>query len=224
MTMLELMGPVEAPVLKEALDEEGALCLRDVLDDTLLEVALSLGEIVRDESVEVVNGGAGKPDSFGNILLSSTNDAFRLHTDGYNRTERPHYLVLLRIDNGVELPVTYVADSREAFKTLDDSTLATLKTATFPYARGLTAVISENYFSFNLDEIERWSAEQKFGPALFAAQLAAAQRLSSALSAVANHLTLVGRSCLILDNHRVCHGRSALSAVSARKLRRVWIR
>jgi alpha-ketoglutarate-dependent taurine dioxygenase len=51
----------------------------------------------------------------------------------------------------------------------------------------------------------------------------AARELSQSLSDHRREFTIGSTDCLIVDNWRVCHGRSAIPAGSHRVLKRVWV-
>ena len=92
-----------ANALRELLRDDAVAYVENVgSEDHLLALAEQLGEVIepgvampsgahdgRVYSVEVRNQGRGVDDQHGNVILSSTNQPFPAHTDGYNRSEPP---------------------------------------------------------------------------------------------------------------------------------------
>ena len=209
--------------------------------DAALDLATELGDVIEPGfamtpslhdgkvySIEVRNSGRGVVDEFGHIILSTTNRPFELHTDGYNRRPSPHFVVLLRSDTSNDHPLTHLADTRQTIQRLDASTIMSLAEERFPCAHGLQSVLSavghQYVVRLNREEISRWSdklgnveggmsAEHRLALDAFASELASDQAA----------LSMTRGDCLVLDNTRVCHGRSALARDSERTLKRIWI-
>jgi alpha-ketoglutarate-dependent taurine dioxygenase len=240
--MLRLSFDTPHDDVRTALDRDGAVYLTGVgTEPRLLELAERLGEVIapgtwvgsaaslhdgRIYSVEVREGGAGLADQHGNTVVSSTNRAFALHTDGYSRPEPPRYVLLMRADDGPDDTVSYVSDAHRALRDLDAGACAHLARPEFPSSAGPFTVVERLddgvRLRFNKTEIDRW-AEPDSSDSLDHELREAAALLDTALHAHQRSLTIAPSDCLLLDNWRACHGRSAMPADSRRVLKRVWV-
>jgi alpha-ketoglutarate-dependent taurine dioxygenase len=228
--------------MRAALERDGFVYLTGVgTESRLLELAGGFGTVIapgswtgraaglhdgRVYSVEVRRGGAGVPDQHGNAVISSTNRAFALHTDGYDRPEPPRHVLLLRADDGPDDTVSYVSDAHAALRELDADARAVLARRAFPSSAGPLAVLEPLdggvRLRFNKTEIDRWAKSDAQTP-LDEELRHAAARLDELLHEHRRSLTIAPSDCLLLDNWRVCHGRSAMPADSRRVLKRVWV-
>jgi alpha-ketoglutarate-dependent taurine dioxygenase len=231
-------GP-EPDLLRGALSASGYVCIRGLEDESaLLAWAESMGEIVapgvgmpdgmhdgRIYSVAVRGGGKGEVDRYGHSILSTTDRAFPLHTDAYNRPEAPRYVFLLRSDRGTGSTASQVSDAREAIGRLSAEHQSLLREAIFPSAIGprplLEPANGTTLFRFNGEEIRRWADRE--GDGLSAGAAAAMAALEEELTAIQETFTIDPLVCLLVDNWRVCHGRSRIPAGSERVLKRVWV-
>jgi alpha-ketoglutarate-dependent taurine dioxygenase len=225
--------------LRQVLVDTGVAYVRGVGgDDQLLALAESLGAITepgvampsqshdgRIYSVHVRNEGRGVIDQHGNVIVSTTHQEFSLHTDAYNRPSPPRYVLLLRVDNGPDDTPSFVSDARLAIKSLPSSVASTLTQSIFPAAFGPAALVTASQppeVRFNEAELRRWAGRDT-NPLL-------SLRAEDAISQFAHSLRLHQETqvirqtdCLVLDNYRVCHGRSAMASESKRELKRVWV-
>ena len=174
--------------------------------------------------VRVKNDGEGELDRYGETILSTVKDDFALHTDGYNQPKPPKYMLLLRTDDSDELPRTYLADGMSLLRGLSRAELELLDRPIFPTATGsvsaLTVREGRPVLRWNATLVRRW-----------------ANRVSSDTASLEQAIEIFGRSlppivltdhlhqheCLILDNDRWLHGRSALRTDSVRVLQRAWV-
>jgi alpha-ketoglutarate-dependent taurine dioxygenase len=167
---------------------------------------------------EVKRRGAGLRDDHRNVITSTTAERFPLHTDGYNLTRPPRFVLLLRIDASAEAAASTVSDARAALCELTPETRARLWRPAFPSARGPVALVeregSLDRVRCNPQEAARWHAGE---------DLSAMTALTAAMDAAVARLTLARGECLLLDNWRVCHGRDDLSSDSDRVLLRMWV-
>jgi alpha-ketoglutarate-dependent taurine dioxygenase len=227
---------------RASLERDGALYVEGVASEPeLLALAEQLGEITapgvwksgslydgRIYSVEVRRGGRGEVDDHGNVIVSSTNHAFSMHTDGFSHLEPPRYVLLLRTDESSDATLSYTTDSREALAALDPEVLATLATPVFPSALGPLRLVepevgSSGRLRFNGNEVDRWAGEPDVNPPMDDRAREAVAGLARSLSDHRREFTIGPTDCLIVDNWRVCHGRSAIAAGSGRVLKRVWV-
>lgn len=224
--------------LADLVHRSGALILDHVpTTDELVEIARSLGPIrspgvAMDPTshdgmiyrVQVRNRGEGITDQHGNTIVSSTNADFSLHTDGYNSTLPPRFVLLRRSDDSNEEPISSVADLRELLPYLSQHDRDLLRRPIFPSANGLVALIEEESspprIRLNYVEICRWSRGSAEPSA--AADDAIAHLLNIAESK-AEHFVLAQYNCLIIDNFRILHGRSELLGDSRRVVERMWV-
>jgi alpha-ketoglutarate-dependent taurine dioxygenase len=229
----------QADRLTEWLASDGSLCIRGIEGEKdLLVLAESMGEIVepgvgmpsgmhdgRVYSVAIRGDGSGELDKHGHPILSTTDREFPLHTDAYNRSEAPRYVFLFRVDRAETDTASYVSDFRKAADLLGEENLVLLQEPVFPSAAGWRPVLEERggslRFRFNGEEIRRWSQREDGG--LSAAAERAVDSLESALVTMQEMFRLEPLDCLLLDNWRVCHGRSRIPAGSKRELKRVWV-
>jgi alpha-ketoglutarate-dependent taurine dioxygenase len=176
-------------------------------------------------SVAIRGDGSGELDKHGHPILSTTDREFPLHTDAYNRSEAPRYVFLFRADRAKTDTASYVSDFQKAADLLGEEDLILLKEPVFPSAVGWRPVLEERggslRFRFNGEEIRRWS--QREDGSFSAAAERAVDSLESALATTQETFQLEPLDCLLLDNWRVCHGRSRIPAGSKRELKRVWV-
>jgi hypothetical protein len=177
--------------------------------------------------VRVRNEGQGVNDEFGNPIISTTSRSFVFHTDGYNSTIPPRYVGLFRTDDSDELPLSSVADSTQ-LDGVDEGLWDELFDARFPSAIGLVPILENigpfRRIRFNPVEIRRWSNRIAGLEAQDISEIIAMiDRLSDALSGLAENFVVGQHDCEVLDNWRVCHGRSELQPGSERVVQRVWV-
>lgn len=227
---------------RSALCDEGVVYLEEVkTDERLLDVAAKLGELITPGvgmsaglhegtiySVAVRGSGLCSLDHHGHLIRSTTHLGFTLHTDGFNRKDPPHYVLLLRADEGSDRTASHVSDASQAIQTLATDVLAALREPLFPSALGPLPLVEgpssgATRFRFNRDEIENWAAREDVNPPMDDRALTAVRALSDELESCQESFVIEPHDCLVLDNWRVCHGRSAMAVTSQRVLRRVWV-
>jgi alpha-ketoglutarate-dependent taurine dioxygenase len=227
---------------RASLERDGVLYLEGVTGEAeLLALAEQLGEITapgvwksgslhdgRIYSVEVRNRGRGEVDDHGNVIVSSTSQPFSLHTDGYSHREPPRYVLLLRTDHSSDTTLSYISDSRDVLGALDTEVVATLATPVFPSALGPLRLVEPDVGSggrlrFNGNEVDHWAGEPDLNPPMDDRAREAVADLSRSLSDHRQEFTIGSADCLVVDNWRACHGRSAIAADSGRVLKRVWV-
>lgn len=230
-----------ADELTGALGLDGAVYVHGMgtSDATLLEVAGGLGEIIAPGvgmpsgahdgciyTVEVRNDGAGLRDQHGNTILSTTGHEFSLHTDAYNQRIPPTYVLLLRSDDTDDETPSYLSDTHYAIADLPTDIVAVLRSAIFPSALSQTSIVEQNgsgtVVRFNAEEIARWDGREDNLPVSSEGKAAIAA-LQTSLIAHQETTVLLPGDCLIIDNHRVCHGRGKMLPLSRRVLKRVWV-
>lgn len=228
--------------LERALAETGAvLCAGIGSTERLLEVAGLLGEMIPPGigmpngahdgfvySVTVRNRGEGMVDDAGNTITSTTNRAFSLHTDGYNGSEPPRLVLLRRADSTEDPTETYLSQIDPAVDKLDARQLEILMAPNFPSSRGSVSVLvregNSGTFHLRLNEVEihQWNGVSG-NPEMSVEVSEALDALVHSLDTHKTTLTIDPGWSLVLDNRRLCHGRSALAPSSGRVLQRVWV-
>ncbi|HJQ01809.1 MAG TPA: hypothetical protein VJ851_09425 [Jatrophihabitans sp.] len=174
--------------------------------------------------VRVKNAGDGELDRYDETILSSVKDDFDLHTDGYNQPQPPKYMLLLRTDASPELPASYLADATLLLDLLTEDELSLLARPIFPTAEGclpaLTVEEGRVRVRWNAELVRRWLRRSD-------SDAAAAEQALALLGRRLPEIMLVDHihqhECLILDNSRWLHGRSALRPDSERVLLRAWV-
>jgi alpha-ketoglutarate-dependent taurine dioxygenase len=201
------------------LEESGAVYVEGLGDDqNLLSFAEQFGELVppvvdmpaneldpRIYEVGVRNEGAGVRDRQGNVPISTTNQEFPLHTDGFNRSMPPRYVFLLRIDDGDDATPTYVSDAASALENLPADARERVRETV------LSSAGDQPVIRFNRQKMDDTPA----GDAL--------DQLSEALRDRREAVVIQPGDCLVVANWRVCHGRSEMPPASSRILHRVWV-
>jgi alpha-ketoglutarate-dependent taurine dioxygenase len=227
--------------LREALKHDGVVYVRRVEDDTqLLELARSLGELIEPGvampngahdgviySVRVRNDGKGLLDAHGNAIVSTTSHEFSLHTDGFNRPIPPRCVLLARADRGPDATPSFVSDALATVAELTTPAADVLRSALFPSAAGAVAVVETcddggEAIRFNEEEILRWAGREG-NPELSTETTAALAKFNRGLKLRQETCIIQTTDCLVLDNRRMCHGRSEMALDSTRELRRVWV-
>lgn len=226
--------------LRASLRDEAAARVEGVgSEEALLALAEQLGTVIepgvgmpggahdgRVYSVAVRNEGRGLVDEHGNVILSSTNQEFGPHTDGYNRPAPPRVVFLLRHDATLDETPAYVSDVRRWLPVLSSDVLATLHEPAFPSAMGPIPLLTETgrgtTVRFNGEEIARWEGTDP-NPVIAERAQRGVTALTKVLRAHGEPVVIRRGDCLVIDNQRACHWRPALSADSKRVLKRVWV-
>lgn len=172
--------------------------------------------------------GEGIRDSRGVILYSTTPLSFRSHTDGAGKPN-PYDLVLLycvRQDNfggeSILIPLARILER------LRPTSLACLREDSFPVPFGLAPIISgeehDFWIRYNAEELAIYSHQRNvtFNEDQKQAVNDLANTISSLEQNIPNFKISAGE-CLVIDNKRVLHGRSALSPNSQRLLKRIRV-
>lgn|GEM_PF-6505872 len=225
--LLEIYGAVKLTGMRDA-DQLGPLAER--LGEIFLPILQDDDEATpasRDSQiyeVRVKNNGEGELDRYSETILSSVKDDFALHTDGYNQPRPPKYMLLLRTDDSAELPASYLADTAALLDRLTTEELELLARPIYPTAEGnvaaLTVTDGRPKVRWNAQLVQRWMRRSDSDP----------DAVGRAIELLGRHLAdillvehLHQDECLILDNDRWLHGRSALQPDSVRVLMRAWV-
>lgn len=204
----------------------------DADNASLLRIARSLGEIssralpwrsglVEEQGVQRVEArGAVPRDQFGKPLLSGHHAAFALHSDE-SFLPRPCRYVLLHCwrpdpDGGGE---TLLAERASIESRAEAETLHALRTLRLPYPAGDAVTLDKVLLRYHRDEVVACASRR--GTSLTVEQQRWMARFEQLFAAASVRIRLEQCDLLILDNHRVLHGRTAFTARSPRLLKRV---
>lgn len=229
-----------AAVLHRALTRDGFALLHDVpcvADNAdLLTIGQRLGPpslramarrsgLVEADGVQRVEDlGTAALDQFGKPLLSSHHAAFPLHSDEAFLVQPARWVLLhcWRADpagNGLCL----LADGSKLLDVTDAAMAMALKNVTLPYAAGDFPVIDTlGAVRFNAAECDSAATLRQI--ALNDTERNMIERTQSMLDSACFQLSLQPGDLLIIDNHRMLHGRTAFAAGSLRLLKRLRIR
>jgi alpha-ketoglutarate-dependent taurine dioxygenase len=185
------------------------------------------GDLTEDEVIFRVESVAdGIRDSRGVVLYSTTHAAFPSHTDGSGKPN-PFDVVLLycvRQDSCGGESTLVTLD--ELIGTLDDESIDTLRTKTFPVPFGLAPIIcghgQEMWIRYNAEELSFYSRLRSIE--MNENQKKALHNLAATLSNLETNGPKIKMStgqCLIIDNKRALHGRTAFSPNGQRLLKRL---
>ncbi|RYX92130.1 MAG: hypothetical protein EOO28_23360 [Comamonadaceae bacterium] len=170
-------------------------------------------------------------DPAGRVILSTSADDFPLHTDDTFTADPVRYVLMhcWQPDPGGG-GISTVAHVRDILAGLCAATLERLKVPDFPSPFGLAPVLfpapggapGELAIRFNHRDFIGYG--ERFGPRITASQ---EQALDEVLALADRHATtfmLAAGDCVVVDNHRVLHGRTAFSPGSPRLIKRLRIR
>lgn len=165
-------------------------------------------------------------NTFGEAVLSTSQDAFDCHTDEYF-VERPAEIVMMHcIVADAVGGATILAHVKDVVRRLDDATRRVLSLPLFPHPTGPRQILygdpGDPTIRFNPHEIRGFY--RYAGGAVPEAVTNALAALEWATEQSAVEFHLVPCDCLVLDNRRVLHGRKAFDPSSRRLLKRVRIR
>jgi len=164
-------------------------------------------------------------DKSGYNILSSTAEVFPCHTDDYF-SENPVDVVILHCvipdEFGGESIIAYLKNILDFLAT---KTIKILSQQTFPSHFGKVSILEKDIngykIRYNRLEIER--ASKITGISLNEKQITALDHLDNAINKTQIIFKLKKNDCLVLNNKKLVHGRTAISKDSNRLLRRVRI-
>ncbi|WP_336215016.1 TauD/TfdA family dioxygenase [Nonomuraea sp. LPB2021202275-12-8] len=202
---------------------------------TLARLAKSLGRVdstdvtAPDEGNRLVHAVQARDepirDDHGFPILSTTNADFPCHTDDYFEANPSDLVILQCVHQASAGGDSLAATVDDIIAHLDSATLDLLARPLFPSHFGLVPILQEHAtewrIRYNRVEIER-SAQRLTVPVQLEC-VGALDRLDRAIEQVKTRIALTPGDCLILDNHRVVHGRTAFERGSKRLFRRVKV-
>ena len=212
------------------LRERGALCMRGVPLDADNHSLRSLGAQLGPPSLRALErsldegGGvqrvqslpAGVRDRFGKPLLSAGDGEFPLHTDE-SFLDQPARFVLLHCWQPAATGGTnHIADVRAIAARVDRVEWIAWTQLRLPYPCGDRCAFDAGVLRLNPTECT--------AAALSSQQRTWLGRFSASAQRAAAELALASGDLLLLDNHRMLHGRTAFDSASGRLLKRLRIR
>jgi hypothetical protein len=161
-------------------------------------------------------------------LYSTSAQAFRLHTDGSNLRDAYDIVLLCCFRNDKpDYGISLLMSVDEILERLSPEAAAILQEPVFPFFYGADAILRQVNGEYRIQyNPERFSVfQEKHQVCLSAKQIQAVAALNQILvfDHVPHRFTLSPGQCLILNNHKVLHGRTALSERGKRLLKRIRI-
>jgi alpha-ketoglutarate-dependent taurine dioxygenase len=225
--------------VRRGLDENGAVVVRGLPDsdgkDAITGLASSLGSLslsdvtAPDQYKEHVHAVEAKSeplkDSYGFPILSTSSAEFPCHTDDYF-DERPSDIVLLQCVRQAETGGdSLIARLADILAQLGPTDVAYLCQRAFPTHFGLVAILerTEGDWQIRYNRLETERSAVRLDYPLTASVVDVLDRVDAAIGKVVRRVRLLSGDCLLLDNRRVVHGRTAFSADSGRLFRRIKV-
>jgi hypothetical protein len=166
-------------------------------------------------------------DPFHNVMISTTNQYFPLHTDEYFAEHPARFVLLLCVvpsETGGTALVSYIDD---IVSDLTPDQQAILREPIYPTQVGLRAILEQSQLGwsvrFNELELERAQNPSGGGPLPKSAREAVISLRRSADTHARRHEMMSGQ-CLALCNYKALHGRTSFPAGSARLLKRIRVK
>jgi hypothetical protein len=206
-------------------------------NERLIQLAKSLCRIYQEPSYpnhplendlvfRVEARGQGIRDARNIILYSTTSSSFPCHTDGSGKRKPYDILILHCIRQDSVGGDSIVLPLDEICARLEPHTIRILKEPTFPVPFGLSPILweenKEHCIRYNLEELYYYS--NLHGILLSEAQERAIQTLKTIIMNLEEEkppFRLAAGDCLVIDNKRALHGRTALAEGSKRLLKRM---
>lgn len=162
-------------------------------------------------------------DKFGFPIISTTAQRFLCHTDHYFAKTPADVVIFQCVRDDPLGGDSLVAQLAKILDILPEKHRLTLQECRFPAPFGAVAILylvgGSMRIRYNRLEVDR--AASVANVALTPAQCAALDSLDDAIEATQLRFHLQQAECLVMDNHRVLHGRTPLSPHSDRLLKRV---
>ena len=177
---------------------------------------------------------APRLDPAGNVILSTSAQDFPLHTDDTFTPEPVRYVLMhcWQADPS-GAGVSELAHVDDLLPQLPTAMQEVLRTGQFaaPYGSGpvlfdtpdVSTAQAASTIGIRFNHRDFLGYAQRFGPPLGTAQHAALEAVLAAARASTQRLLLARGDCLVVDNHKVLHGRTAFNARSGRLLKRLRV-
>lgn len=167
-------------------------------------------------------------DPFHNVMLSTTNLYFPLHTDEYFAESPSRFVLLLCLTPAETGGTTLVAHIDDIVADLDAETRAALMKPMYPTQVGPRPLLEEtpDGHSIRFNELEVIRAKE-FNRQLLPLPEESRRAIAQLRAAAERHTRrydLKTGDCLVIHNHRTLHGRTAFSGNAHRLMKRVRIK
>ncbi|HEX2859262.1 MAG TPA: TauD/TfdA family dioxygenase [Alphaproteobacteria bacterium] len=154
-------------------------------------------------------------DHKGDVITSSTNHVFGLHTDNYNKGPKAPTIGLLCVTPARVGGESHIARLSHVLEQLTPDTIAEMKRRAWPHPTGPIALLDTGGIRYNRSTIEAFA--KALQTPLSARQIEVMDRVDEAAGAVKQALRLDRQEMLVLDNLTFLHGRSAFEPGSERE-------
>jgi alpha-ketoglutarate-dependent taurine dioxygenase len=179
--------------------------------------------IARVEAMDVP-----RRDPTGRAILSTTADDFPLHTDD-TFAAQPARFVLMHCwqADAAGGGTSLLAHVRDLLPRLDAAAIGLLREPLFASPFGLAPVLWDDpgdgqpCIRFNHRDFASFG--ERYGPRLTPAQAPVLDTVLAAARTCTTPIHLAPGDCLVVDNHRVLHGRTAFHQASGRLLKRLRV-
>jgi hypothetical protein len=168
-------------------------------------------------------------DPGGKVILSTSADVFPLHSDDtFAAAPCRHVLMHCWQADPSGGGISRVADVRDILARLPTWAIERLQQPDFASPAGPLAVLfpiagETDACGIRFNHRDFVSYGERYGPALSGEQMAALDALLQAADACEQTMLLAAGDCLVVDNHRVLHGRTAFDPASGRLLKRLRV-
>ncbi len=225
----------------QLLQDYGALLIREMStdSDSLRALGGSLGTVLANPAGDVGReniepGGihlvraleVPLKDQFGNVVLSTSDEAFPLHTDQFFRAEPADLVAMLCCEASAQGGLTLLSDVRRVAESLSPEQTSGLTKAFVRAPFGHTSILRPErcghyqvaYNRYEIDKCCRTLAHE-YSPE--ECELMASFESWAALCSY--QISLGVGDCLVLDNKRFLHGRTAITPGSQRLIKRLRV-
>ena len=220
---------------------QGAAIIRGLPNDdndrSLIELCRALGDAAVGDRVipgarlssRFVSSVTPKEDAMvdkdGLKILSSTSDDFHLHTDCSYLATPPELLLMHCVQRPTSGGDSTLLSVDDLALDLDASLLSALQKNRFPFRFGEAPILSERgrlKIRFNRDQILLGIRKKKQVESHLVPLLDTLRRIISDSGKI-KHVRLHPTDCIVIDNERVLHGRTAFPRGAKRLLKRLRI-
>lgn len=166
-------------------------------------------------------------DPFGNVITSTTNLDFQLHSDEYFSTNPATFLLLLCVRQSLHGGDSLISLIDSVIPLLDDDTRRLLEDPVYPSKIGPVPILirSEAGYRVRFNQLEMRRAEQGgFAPVCDAAHSEVLARLIDSAMKRAIQFRLQPGDCLVVENRKVLHGRVGFEDTPTRLLKRLRVK
>ena len=225
----------------QLVQDTGALLIWDMPTDSgsLLALGGSLGTVLANPATDIgrANSEAGGihlvrafevplRDQFGNVVVSTSGEAFPLHTDQFFRRNPADLVVMLCCKRDVQEALTLLSDVRRVTESMSPEEVSGLTKAFVRVPFGHTSILHPGpcghyQVAYNRYEIDKYcrTLAHEYSPT--------ERELMASFESWADlhsyQMSLGVGDCLVIDNKRLLHGRTAVAPGSQRLIKRLRV-